>query len=187
MGEDIHQKTFAKSKKTGKWIDTANIDFDANPEVFKHLIPFRSYSLFSLFGSRRSDWKELDASGYGIPNEVKKDLPELAYIHEKNLGGWYGYVWFTRKKLLEEIDKYIDCLSSPEKYYADFDEDIRAEHLADLEEFSNALEDWKNEANALQEMLKEMKDKLKEQEWYFEEYKDIIDFDDVIYMFWFDN
>ena len=187
MGEDIHQKTFAKSKKTGKWIDAASIDFDAEPEVFKHLVPFRNYKLFSLFGSRRADWKELDASGYGIPEEVKKDLPELADFHENNFGDWYGYVWFTRKKLVEEIDKYIDCLSSPEKYYADFDEDIRAEQLADLEEFGVALEDWLSDATTLKEMLLEIKEKLKDQEQYFEDYKDIIDFDDVIYVFWFDN
>ena len=99
--------------------------------------------LFSLFGSRRSDWKELNASGYGIPDEVKKDMPELADFHDARFGDWYGYVWFTRKQLVEEIDKYIDCLSTPEKYYADFDEDIRAEHLADIEEFRGCCPDWR--------------------------------------------
>lgn len=189
MGEDIHQKSFAKSKLTGKWFDTALIDFDANQEMFKSLMPYRSYMLFSLFGSRRGNWKELEPSGYGIPDFLKNDLPEFAAFHEQTKD-WYGYVWFTRKKLKEEIDKYIACLESPGKYYADFDEDTKAENLADLAEFKEALEDWLHEASAIKIMLTEFKETFEEQD---NRWKDEIScavdgtLDDVVYLFWFDN
>lgn len=189
MGEDIHQKSFAKSKLTGKWFDTASIDFDANQEMFKQLIPYRSYMLFSLFGSRRSDWKELEPSGYGIPDFLKNDLPEFAAFHDKTKD-WYSYTWFTRKKLLEEIDRYIAELESPEKYYANFDEDYKAEMLQDLNDYPEALKDWKDDAACLKSMLEEIKSKLAEQDLQWtEEIDSIVDgsFDDVVYLFWFDN
>ena len=189
MGEDIHQKTFAKSKTTGKWFDTANIDFDATQCMFKSLIPYRSYMLFSLFGSRRSDWKELDPSGYGIPDFIKADIPDFTAMHTRVGSGWYGYVWFTRKKLIEEIDKYIECLSSPEKYYADYDDEYKSEILQELDEIQAAKEDWKSDANSLKAMLVEIKEELESQEVFCKEDLDsLIDgsIDDVVYLFWFD-
>jgi hypothetical protein len=187
MGEDIHQKSFAKSKITGKWISTSEVDFDAIPYLFEHLVPYRSYMVYSLFGSRRADWDELPASGWGIPDFIAKDLPAFAHYHATDKGDWYGYVWFTRKQLKEGIENYIKRLESPEKYCENYDEDDKNNFLDDVHYCKEAEDAWKEEAGCLKELLQEMLDKLNNIIEFRKEMEKEIDVDGAIYLFWFDN
>lgn len=187
MGEDIHNKAYAKSKVTGKYVQSAEliINQSFSDSVFRDLVPIRSYKLFSCFGSRRADFKMLGCLHDGIPDFVKEQFPtEYANITDK---GWnhYGFCWATVKELKASIKTYIEKLKDPMLYYDDeYEHDI----YADIEENKEAREAWKEDADVVADQLAAILSTLDAMKSLHDEFEmdKLIDFDETIYMFWFD-
>lgn len=190
MAEDIHQHVFVKSKLEGKHVSAMNCQsvWDTHSESeFPELIDYRSYDMFSLFGSRRSDWFELSTGERGIPEFIKKDCPTFtAYVTGPEFNH-YGWRWFTYPELIRGIKVYLDRLSAPEKYFIDEDTD---EYL-DIKDgkFDEIYPDWRKNAEILSNMLKEILAKLERMKQNHDEYdlQRLYDLDEVVFLFWFDN
>ena len=191
MGEDIHQKTFAKSKKTGKYINVVELisSQDFEHSAFKELVPDRFYNLYSCFGSRRADWKELSCLEYGTPPWFAEQFPTENAIHDKMGCSYYGYCWCTLPKLKACLQEYVSKLDDPAKYYDGEDDDYEREMLEDPDEREPFIEAWKEDAANIKSYMEEMLKKIEEIEQYGQEdwMQDIFDPNEVVFMFWFDN
>lgn len=189
MGEDIHNKAYAKSKVVGKYVQSSEliVDQSFDDSVFRDLVPGRSYKLFSCFGSHRADFKMLDCLHDGIPDFVKEQFPtEYANITDK---GWnhYGFCWATVKALRESIKQYIEKLKDPLLYFDDKDDPER-EFYADPEVDKECREAWQEDADVLSSQLAAIIKTIDSMKDLYEEFKldALVDFDETIYLFWFD-
>lgn len=69
MSEDIHQKQYVKERKTQKYIDALQL-VEPNDRVgclFGDIFNGRNYDFFSLFGSTRGNYKQLEHLTIGCP------------------------------------------------------------------------------------------------------------------------
>ena len=74
MAEDLHVKAYFKSK-IDKRMNSFDVFSDSDEFILESTYLFygRNYDFFSIFGSRRGNFKEADADGYGIYPELKID------------------------------------------------------------------------------------------------------------------
>jgi len=114
MGEDIHSKILIHSKVEKKYIDGLSLTTCPDYSYFKPLYDGRNYDLFSVFGSRRSDFPELSHGNYGIPEFCPKTYK--AYLKDSH---YYGYVWWKIGDFKRALSKYIKMMQDPAKFYAD--------------------------------------------------------------------
>ena len=112
MGEDIHCKTLVYSKVEKKYIDGLSLSTCPEYSPFRPLYQGRNYDLFSIFGSRRSDYPELQHGEYGLPDFVPQTYKQ--YLEDTS---YYGYVWWRLPKFKKALDEYQEMLSDPEKFY----------------------------------------------------------------------
>ena len=191
MGEDIHNKAYAKSKVVDKYVQSSEliVDQSFSDSMFRDLVPGRSYKLFSCFGSRRADFKTLGCLHDGIPDFVKEQFPtEYANVTDK---GWnhYGFCWATIRELKVSIKTYIEKLKDPMLYYDNCEDDeYERDIYADIEENKESREAWQEDANVLSDQLIEILKTLDEMKHLHDEFEmdKLIDFDETIYLFWFD-
>lgn len=191
MGEDIHQKTYVKSKIAGKYISSAELAYSQNSEhsAFQELIPDRFYNLYSCFGSRRADWKELGNIHYGMPDWFTETFPTESRMHDRMGSSWYGHCWFTHSELKSALAEYIEKLKSPDRYFDSEDDDIELEQLNDPETSDAFVKSWLEDAELLAQYMQKILDRLSEADSLAAEdgMSDIFDADDIVYMFWFDS
>ena len=124
MGEDIHAKTLIYSKIEKKYIDGLSLTTCPEYSSFGPIYEGRNYDLFSVFGSQRSDYPDLDKASYGIPDF----LPETykAYLKEQD---YYGFIWWKIDDFKTAIEEYLHRMQDPKKFYAE--DDWRLEQIED--------------------------------------------------------
>lgn len=151
MGEDIHNKAYAKSKVVGRYVQSSELTVDQSFEdsMFLDLVPIRSYKLFSCFGSHRADYKTLGCLHDGMPDFIKEQFPtEHANLVDNNWNH-YGFCWATVGELKTSIKEYIEKLKDPMLYYDSEDDDYERETLSDIEENKECRQEWQDDADAL--------------------------------------
>ena len=198
MGEDIHFRAFVKSKKTGNYINAHDI-CPWNPEysTFNELVGGRNYDVFSLFGSRRSDYRQLDYANYGIPDFLKGSVFD-DYCLES---GYYGFIWFKLPDLTKAVHEYFEMLRDPLRYLDQEYDSEEFEYWTDIkngisasaegyQKFLHAYCKWlKTHANVLN-WLELTKSKLAEYPVLDTDgsvYQKLIEPDETILMFFFDS
>lgn len=188
MGEDIHQKNFIKSKITKKYTSWTDVDFGIEGnEMFPVLMDYRSYVVFSVFGSSRGDFYPMSDSEIYL-SDLKDDMPTEYALHQQHGLNWYRYSIFTFKDLREKIKKYIWKLKNPLRYFPkDTDEYLDAKDGT----FKKYHPCWKEDSECVSSALSEMLVKLDKAEKFYNEYKDVVgplfDINESLYMFWFDS
>lgn len=198
MGEDIHFRVLVKSKKTGGYINAHDI-CEWNPEhsTFQELVIGRNYDLFSLFGSRRGNYKELQYANYGMPDFLRESVFDQ-YCEKLGL---YGFIWWKLPYLKKAVAEYIESLKDPLKYLdEDSDEwqdlsDLASQGVKSSEQLASLAKSyasWTYDNKHMIDMLEEisskldMYDSLKGQNGHFG-LDDIIDVDETVFLFFFDN
>jgi len=192
MGEDLHQRVYVKSKKTGNYVNAHDIcSWDCEYSLFKELVKGRNYDVFSLFGSRRSDYEELPYSNYGMPDFLKGSLFD-DYCREC---GYYGFVWFKLPELKKAVAEYSERLKDPLRYldpdsdeYADW-KDFLSERRSESHsaEFMEKYGEWLSTHRNVLDRLAEMSHDLEQYDGdRYETYDKLIDIDETVFLFFFD-
>ena len=180
MGEDIHIKTLVYSKVEKKYIDALSLTTSPQYSEFKSFFEGRYYDLFSLFGSHRSDYKELNRANYGIPDFLNDTYK--AYLEDMS---YYGFKWFYIDDLMKSVSEYIEKLKDPLKYFTEDDYQFEAvqsgEFMVDL---------WKHEVDPLIITLQKIQQRLKRIRDVTESYKwlsNLIDSSKTVFLIYFDS
>jgi len=101
---------------------------------------------------------------------------------------YYGFVWFTYPELVKALTEYVEMLKDPKKYFAEDDDQWVEIMQAPKEERLAMIKSWSESATGLIKYLEEMLSSLKGIEYYREDgYGKIIDIDETVFLFWFDN
>jgi len=174
MGEDIHFKSAVYSKVENKYMTPCQACGDDSYSIIKPLFDGRSYDFFSIFGSHRGNYPEMQGLNYGIPDEIRKDMPTFAkYLDDSS---FYGYCWITKANLEIELKAYIDKLKNPGMFLVD----------DEVDESIFTLPEWKDETTAMITTITDIIKYLSEMNYYKEDYGDLLDFDKTIFLIYFD-
>ena len=187
MGEDLHHKTYGKLKSTGKYIDLSSLETsNGDAYLFPPLVDGRSYTLFSLLGSCRDSWRQLECLEPGFPVDVIEDCPWL----KSWLGSGRGYNWYSfshakRSGLIECLKMYAKKLESPDLYYTESDD---ADMLLYIKSSSGSILAWQEDADFIKKaLLEEWIPKLNQFRDFDELVGNIIDIGSIVDVFWFDS
>lgn len=198
MGEDIHQLTYLKHRKTGKYINAHEVcDWcPSEGSLFEEIVPCRNYNLFSLFGSNRGEYAPLADAEYGMP----EFLCDTVFDEYCMNACYYGFTWFKLPKFSKSVKEYIKTLKDPLKYL-DEDTDEHADWV-DLisyvkagkedwyEKFTKSYEEWldyhKNILSDLKRIDETLDRFVKIDDWCGT-YNKIFDINETVFLFFFDN
>lgn len=161
MAEDLHMKAYFISETDGTLQP-----FDVFSESDDNIIEAtsfkfgRNYDLFCLFGSRRGQFKDAYADGYGLHASMKEDQKTFASVVNDKDSNNYSFRWFTIDGLQKMLTDYKHELNRPKKYFdKDSDEykDIE-DNVFDFDAWNSAV---KNLVLAIDNLLDQIV-KLKE-------------------------
>ncbi len=152
MGQDIHSVIYVWSKIENKYVnamETDSIDYTR----YKPIFDGRNYDFFSLFGSKRSNYPELDRLKYGIPDFVSPTMRK--FLEDSD---WHTITWIIASDLKASLIAYKNKLKNPANFILE-DEDFTS---LPKDQAMKIIDSWDEETENMAKFIQETIDYVTE-------------------------
>ena len=202
MAEDMHVKVFVKSKvgrDAGRYVNAMSVMATFSTSVspdnddFKDPFNYSSQDVFAVFGSPNGQWAKLKCLKPGFPDWLMAEHPTEAARLKMKSKNYYGFSWATLSELKSAISDYSNSLRDIREYYKKYEDPDAFKPLNDIISRDGCkgpfFSQWNSTARDIQEKLSEVYNNLCgiEKHYSTPEFRELIDVEDTVFIYWFDS